>query len=339
MRRTGRTDSLAMCARFLAGAALVFLAAACAAADRVGWPVHLRFLTGPNGGQWHAMGEPIADALAQAVLPTSSRTGGGLSNIEAVDRKAADIAFTLGCFLGAFESGEEEYRAARPDNVAVLANVYPQVLYVLVREDFAEERGIETMGDLLSKSAGMRFASLKPGTASEFILAVLLKYGYETDFEKLAAAGWDISFADYAEIADNLVAGDLDCFAYTAGTDVPLIHTIEEHIDVRILPIERDVLGVLSAKFRINIYEIAPGQYRCAQETIPTLGDYTCIVVRKDFPDDLAAAIARTLWKSRDEIAAVVADFGALSPETALPDGLFVHPGARRFWETVRLDT
>ena len=233
-----------------------------------GWPSHLRLLTGPTGGQWFMLGEPIADALSQHVLPTTSRIGGGVANIGSVNMKQGDIAFTLACFLGAAQSGEEEYRGIKTDNTALLASVYPQVLYFLVRKDFAAKHGITSVETLLQKNIPLRFASLKPGTASEFILQMLLKYGYNTNFAKLRDQGWRLSFNNYAETADNFVAGEIDCFAYTAGTTVPLILTMEENTEVTVLPIDPKVLDLLSQKFKTHTYVIAPGTYKSVTSPI-----------------------------------------------------------------------
>lgn len=300
------------------------------------WPAHLRVLTGPNGGQWFQMGEPLADILSRNVAPATSRSGGGLSNISHLNGKTADMGFTLACFLGAAQSGEPEYQHIAMDNVSLLANVYPQVLYVLVRKDFAVEHGIDSMETLLGKKIPLRFASLKPGTASEFILSMLLKHGYNTSFEALKAQGWLLSFNDYAETADNFVEGAIDCFAYTAGTEVPLIRTLEEHTRAVILPLSPTVLEALSKKFKTGIHVIQPGDYRSVTEPILTLGDATCLVVRKDFPDNLVYAMTKAVWENRKTVTDVVKDFGALSPETAMPEGLPVHPGARQFWETLK---
>lgn len=301
--------------------------------SKEGWPTHLRVLTGPNGGQWFNMGEPIANTLSREVLSTTSRIGGGVDNLEAVHSKLGDIGFTLGCFLGASKSGEEEYKKFAFENVAVLTNVYPQVLYFLVRKDFAAKHGIVDVETLLQKKMPLRFASLRPGTASEFILTLLLKYGYNTNFNKLAAQGWEITFNNYAETTDNFVDGQIDCFAYTAGTVVPLIKTMEQHTEVLILSVNKKVLDLLQEKFKTRTYVIQPGVYESVTSPLATLGDYTTLVVRKDLPDDLVYKISQALWSNRDYIARVVEDFGQLSPQTALPEGLYIHPGAKKFWE------
>lgn len=292
-------------------------------------------LTGPNGGQWFTMGEPIAEVLSKSVAPATSRMGGGMANIGSLNKGTGDLAFSLTCFLGASQSGEEEYRNIRFDNAMLMANVYPQVLYFLLRKDFAEKHGVTSVESLLKLEMPLRFASLKPGTASEFILNLLFKYGYGTSFDKLRAQGWITSFNNYAETADNFVSGDLDCFAYTAGTTVPLILTMEEHTDVVILPVEQRVLDLLAEKFKTSTYTINPGDYKCVKEPVNTLGDWTCILVRKDLPADLVFAVNKALWEGRGYISGVIKDFGGLSPATALPKGLEAHPGSVEFWNSL----
>ncbi|CAK7070045.1 MAG: hypothetical protein DELT_01826 [Desulfovibrio sp.] len=318
------------------GAFCFFPQAGEAAAARNGWPTHLKMLTGPNGGQWFMMGEPIAEVLSKSVVPTTSRIGGGMANITSLNKGVGDLGFSLTCFLGASQSGEEEYKNIQFDNAMLMANVYPQVLYFLLRKDFAEKHGITSVESLLKLQMPLRFASLKPGTASEFILNLLFKYGYDTSFAKLRDQGWLISFNNYAETADNFVSGELDCFAYTAGTTVPLILTMEQHTEVVILPVEQKVLDLLSQKFKTSTYTIEPGDYKCVKEPINTLGDWTCILVRKDLPEDLVAAVNKALWEGRDYISGVIKDFGGLSPDTALPAGLEAHPGSVTFWNSLK---
>ena len=103
-----------------------------------------------------------------------------------------------------------------------------------------------------------------------------------------------------------------------------------------ILPLDQKVLDMLAAKFRTGAYVIRPGDYKNVTAPISTLGDYTCLVVRQDLPADLVAAVNSALWEERDRIAAVIKDFGALSPDTALPSGLPTHPGSVKFWNSLR---
>jgi TRAP transporter TAXI family solute receptor len=298
------------------------------------WPAGLRLLSGPNGGQWYFLGDAIAEAFTKHLLPTVSRIGGGVANIASVGGKTADVGFTLNCFLGASASGEEEYKSIKLENTAVLADIYPQVMYFLVRKDFADAHGIKDLDGLVALKAPVNFASLHPGTASEFLLSMILKYGYGTDVEKLGSEnGWNVVYGNYAEIADDIADGALDCFAYSAGVDVPLIHAIEGTTDVLILPMRKEVLSTLAGKFKTVVHVIEAGQYKNVSDPVETLGDYTCLITRADLPDDLVYGMANALWEDRAVITRTVADYGRLDQKTAVPDGLATHPGALRFWK------
>ena len=300
------------------------------------YPAHLRLLTGPNGGQWFTAGERLAPILTRSIAPTNSRIGGGVANIAAVDKRLGDLAFTLACFLGAAQSGEAEYKSMVAENAVLMAKIYPQVLYFLMRKEVAAKYGITDVASLLKQRAPLRFASLKPGTASEFILNMLLKYGYDTNFAKLRDQGWSLEFNNYAETADNFVEGKLDCFAYTAGTEVPLILAMEQHTGVVVLPIEQRVLDLLAKKFNTGAYAIMPGLYQSVKAPITTLVDATCLIVRKDLPDTLVFDICKAIWTNKASLVEAVKDFQTLSPGSAAPPGVPIHPGARKFWDSVK---
>ena len=318
------------------GSPFAFAASPVPKAGTMERPAHLRFLSGPNGGQWFTAGERLAPILTRNVAPTTSRIGGGVANIAAVDKRLGDLGFTLTCFLGAAQSGEPEYQSMAAENVTLLANIYPQVLYFLMRQEVADKYGVKDVASLLQQRAPLRFASLKPGTASEFILNMLLKYGYDTNYTKLREQGWSLAFNNYAETADNFVEGTIDCFAYTAGTEVPLILTMEKHARVVVLPVEQRVLDLLEKRFKTCTYTIQPGLYTSVTAPIATLGDSTCIIVRKDLQEDTVFAITKALWENKNGLVDAVKDFQALSPQTAMPKGFDIHPGAKKFWDSVK---
>ncbi len=305
------------------------------AVSKDAWPHHLRVLIGANGGQWSMMGEPIVEALSGRVLPTSSRIGNAVSNIKEVNFKDADLAFTLRCFLEVANSEEAEYQDIALDNTVLMANMYPQVLYFLVRKDFAVKNNITNVESLLQKKMPLRFGALKPGTSSEFVLSLLLKYGYNTNLKQLGAEqGWSISYNNYKEAADKFVAGEIDCFVCTAGIKEPLILEVEKYTSVSILPLDQEVLDLLSEKFKTTTHVIEPGVYASIDKPVKVLADRTCLMVRKDFPDDLVFEITKALWENKDKISLTINDFSTLEPENALDNDSPMHPGAIKFWSS-----
>lgn len=304
--------------------------------DRSDWPAHLTLLTSPAGGQWFSLGPIIADVLNNDLLPTASRAGKGVDNINRISQKQGDIAFTLSCFLNGGLSGSEEYKTLETENVRIIANVYPQILYVLLRKDFAKKHNITNVSDLLALKEPVRFASLRQGTSSEFILKILLQYGYNTSFKQLQAQGWEILFGKFAEITDNFVAGKLDCFTYTAGTTVPLIKEMEKHIKITILPIEKKVLSLLSEKFKTDTYIIESGDYNAITKPTPTLSTYATLIVNKDLPATLVHEVLNLIFQNKWHIGSKIIDFTTLSPDTAIPESLPMHPAALKFWNNMK---
>ncbi len=300
------------------------------------WPAHLRLVSGPTGGEWHMTGERMAGILSTSLLRTNNRPGGGFSNIESIRTKTADIGFSVTCFLGPTLQAAGSLRHIDTQNVTVLANLYPQVLYFILRKEFADKHNITSVESLLTLEMPLRFASLKQGTASEFILNVLLQHGYNTDFDQLRAQGWRFTFGNYAECADGFVSGDIDCFAYTASVTVPLILAMEEHTPLTVLPVTQKAIDIMGEKMGMHAYTIGPGVYSSVQSPVQTLADYSCLIVREDLPDDLVFAFCRTIWEQRQRIAEAFGDFTQLNAATALPKNTKTHPGAVRFWQSVR---
>lgn len=300
------------------------------------WPAHLTIYTGATGGQWFSLGTSIASILNANLLPTASHVGGGVTNIKRLTNKHGDIGFTLACFMMNATSDTDKYKILGTENIRVIANVYPQILYFLVRKDFADEHNIKTIPDLLALKKTVRLASLNYGTASEFFLTMLFEHGYNADREKLKKQGWQFTFNNHTGISDDFVNGDLDCFVYMAGEDVPLIKNMEEYIDITILPIEENILSSLNEEFKTETYIIKPGTYNSITTPIKALSSVTTFIVHKDIPNTLVYEILNSIYKNKSAIVHDVADFAHLSADTAIPTCLPIHPGALKFWNDIK---
>lgn len=298
-------------------------------------PGTINILTGPPGGQWNALGNELEKLLREVGIPARSHIGGGVDNLRKVGDNEADIGFTLYSFMGAAGAGEKELPAVNLDNAVLLANLYPQVLYIIVRKDVATRYNIKTLRDLLNVADPIRFATLQKGTGSEFIFNMLLKSAYRTDYDKLAEHGWKINFMSYANITEKFLAGELDVCAYTAGPGTYLIPILEEkNLDAILLPVDEEMLNLMTHQFMTITYVINKGDYKSVDEDILTLGDYSSLVVRRALPDDLVFKINEILWNRKADLAKVSEDINTLSPRFAVAGQSQVHPGSLKFWHS-----
>ena len=62
------------------------------------------------------------------------------------------------------------------------------------------------------------------------------------------------------------------------------------------------------------------------------VGDYTCIVIRKDLPESLVYELNKAIWEHKAELVAAVKDMGELEPSIALPEKVPAHEGSVKFW-------
>ena len=79
---------------------------------------------------------------------------------------------------------------------------------------------------------------------------------------------------------------------------------IESKLDVVLLPVEQEALDVLSEAYGTETFTIEPGTYKAAKEPIKTVGDYTCIVVRKDLPESLVFELNKAIWDNKESLVA-----------------------------------
>ncbi len=98
-------------------------------AKRQGWPSHLRILSGATGGQWEILGNAISDTLNNKLIPSSCKLGRGMDNMDKIEQNLGDLAFSMSCFLPSLNQKD-----SLRNNTVLLVNLYPQVLYILLRK-------------------------------------------------------------------------------------------------------------------------------------------------------------------------------------------------------------
>lgn len=291
-----------------------------------------RLVSGPQGGNWFVLGGAFSSYFTKAGVQTSASTGGGVSNVININRKKADVGFSVGSLLGAAIKGEGKFK--KPiKNAVLLANLYPQITYFIAREDFAKKNNIKTLGDAL-KVKDLRIASLKPGSSSEFVVSSLLKLGYNMDWKKIKKGGGNVQFASYSDGAGLIADNHIDMFAFSVGQIASIIMNIESQTKIVILPVEKEALAKLGDTYGTGTHIIKPGIYKSVTGDIPTVGDYTVAVIRADMPDDVAKKMAQTLLARKGDLTNTIKDFSAFDAKSAISKTLPMHKAAKGYFES-----
>lgn len=316
--------------------ALALAAMPAAAAPKAGWPQQIKFMAGPPGGNWFALGSALSDMWSKNVIQTTSSSGGAVANIINSDVKKGDFGFSNTAILGAALKGEQAFLGKPTKNAVIMANLYTQYTYFIMRKDFAAKNKITKLGDIFDKKIACRMATLKPGTGSEFVVKNLFQKGYGVTYKDIKAMGGSMEFASYEGGADLLADNHIDMFAFSVGKVASIVMNIESKCDIVILPVDDSALKALADAYGTVTFTVDPGIYKSVTKPVKTVGDYTCIVIRKDLPDDLVTDLCKALWVNKKNLAKAVKDVDELDPKTAVPTGVETHKAAVKFWKEAK---
>lgn len=302
-------------------------------------PSQLKFMAGPPGGNWFALGGALADLWSKEVMPTTSVTGGAVANIINAHMRKGDLGFSNTTMVAVAQKGSDlgTFKQLTP-NAKMLANLYTQYTYFIARKDFAEANGIKTVDDLVNKKVKFRFATLKTGTGSEFVVKYVFSAGYGVDYRKaIKEWGGTVEYASYSGGADLIADNHLDVFAFSVGKVAAIVMQIESTTDVVFLGMSQEALDKVGEAMGSVTFTVDPGIYKSlpeGSEPVKVVGDYTCIVVRGDLDDQVVYDICKSMYENVDTLAAAVKDIGELDPATAIPssDAIVSHPGAIKYW-------
>jgi len=299
------------------------------------WPSTLRFLHGAPGGTWEQIGGVFAELISKNLVPTTTRTGGGVSNIINLNDGKGDLGLT-GAVLGMPAMRGDPPFEKKIDNVAAIANLYRQWFYFIISKDFADKYGIKSVDDIFKKKVPIRLASLKPGTLSEFTLKAFLETGYGVTYDDIKSWGGEVVWASYSDGANQLINGNIDAFAFTLSMPSTVIMQIEAQKEIYILPISEEVRKKMADTYGTVTFTFEPGVYKSIKEPVPTIGTYTVLIVRKDLPEDLVYQITKLYFENKDELAKSIKALGELdASEAAKNTGFPLHPGAEKYYKEI----
>lgn len=282
----------------------------------------LAIATGNSTGVYYVLGGAIANLLsAETPLKvTAAETGASVQNVEQLVAGDYDIAFSLSDTAADAVNGDGAFAEKQP--IEALGTIHSNYTQVLVRKD----SGIKTLEDL--KGHSISTGSPKSGTE---VIALRL----------LEAAGLDpetdvnAQRLDLATSVDGLTNGTIDALVWSGGLPTPNITElftsnpdVAEFIDIT--PVLGEMQEVNTAYQEGEI----PADTYALDEDVPTIVVSNMLLVRDDFPDATACAIASKVWGNVDQLTAVHSAAEEFSPETAREtDPVPLSEGAERAFD------
>ncbi|WP_211250217.1 TAXI family TRAP transporter solute-binding subunit [Fodinicurvata fenggangensis] len=301
----------------------------------------LRIGTASTAGIYFPIGGLIASAISSPpgsrecerggscgvpnLIATAQSTEGSASNVEAIEQgnletalAQADVAFWAYHAEGPYE-GREPLR-----NLRTIANLYPEVIQVVTRE----EAKIESPHDL----KGKRISLDQQGSGSLVdALLILEAWGLSPD-------DFEASYLAPNVAASQLRKGELDGFFMVAGTPTPAISDLAEEIPIRLLRLEGEPVERLRNRYPFfSVAEVMEETYEGIPNT-PSLSVGAQWLVDARLEEQLVFQMTQAFWHPRHRQLFEEGHPQArrISLDTALNGlGTPLHPGAKRYYESI----
>jgi hypothetical protein len=297
-----------------------------------------------TSGTFFEIGAVIASAISKPVgsppcehggncgvpglVAVTQATQGSVENLRMVGAGQLESGIAQSDIVSWAYAGTGIFSADGPlKNLRAIANLFPESLQLVVRDDSA----IRTVADLRGKRISLGQAG--SGTLADARVVLSAAGLSEKDLTS--------EYLRPGVAAANVTEGTLDGFFLIGGVPVPAIRELAAATSVRLVPIDGDTLAKMretSTSYRRSV--IPAGTYPGISAETPTIGFNALWIVSADASDDLIYAITKTLWNEATQH--LLAAHGSIGRQVRLEDALDglsvpLHPGAKRFYREVGL--
>jgi TRAP transporter TAXI family solute receptor len=230
--------------------------------------------------------------------------------------------------------GDELYNGKKAENIrALVGGLNPVFIGAMVRNDFIQKTGLDTLDKILSSGKPIRIVMKPQGSnippAVDTILAA-----YGLDRSKIKANGGEIIQVAPSQIPAVLRDGRADILFDTILKGHPMITEVSLTADVRFLDISDRALKALAET------GVKPSQFPewFKGQSGPTKsGDFgTVLIAHANVPDEVAYQITKTVIESMPEMAKDYPAWANFKPDQAGKKentGIPLHPGAARYFK------
>lgn len=285
----------------------------------------LEFTTGGTGGTYYPLGGELAEIFSAETDASVNyvESGGSGENLGRVYNEQSQLALTQNDTAALAYTGDlEDLEGIEINNVGWIANLYPEAMHIVVRED----SGIETIEDL----EGATIAVGDAGSGTRAISDAILEY-YEIDFTP--------EVTDFGASTEMLGDGQIDASMFVAGPPVAALTSLAATTDVTLLSVEDADAEEIAEGGLFDPYTIESGTYDFVEDDVTTISVFAALVASTtQVSDDLAYDLTAALFDNSESITLDVGENIGLDEALLGLGDLPLHPGAERYFEEQDVD-
>jgi uncharacterized protein len=303
-------------------AALCALAVLPAAAQE---KVNIFIATGPTSGVYYPMGGGMADILTKYVPglnATAGTTAGSIANLQLMQTKKADIAFSMADAGWDAFKGQQKFQD-KPVPVRALMVLYPNRMHVVT----VEGTGINKFSDL----KGKRVSTGAVNSATEVMAARLV------EAQGMSFKDFTQERLDPGKSADAIKDKKLDAFFWVGGVPTSAVTDLAATPGVKLKLIDHDdgVDGMVKIYGPLYVKDVIPAKSYPGQDQNNRIATvWNVLLARADVSDEVAYNIVKTMFERKDDMARVHAEARNFDMKYQTNAAAVVpfHPGALKYF-------
>jgi TRAP transporter TAXI family solute receptor len=280
--------------------------------------------TGPTSGVYYPMGGGLADLLTKHVPSlnaTAGTTAGSIANLQLMQNKKADIAFTMADASWDAYKGQQKFQSGAVPLRALMV-LYPNRMHVVT----VEGTGINKFSDL----KGKRVSTGAVNSATE-VMALRMTEAHGMTFKDFTQER-----LDPGKSADAIKDKKLDAFFWVGGVPTAAVTELAATPGVKIKLIDHDdgVPGMNKIYGPLYVKDVIPGKTYPGQDQQSRIATvWNVLVARADVSDQVAYDVVKTIFERK-------ADMERVHPESRNFDMKYqtnaasvipFHPGAIKY--------
>jgi uncharacterized protein len=284
----------------------------------------LALATAGTGGVYYVLGGALADRWSRA-LPdhhvVAEVTGGSVENLNLLLRGDVAVAFSMGTIAHQARTGSGPFEGGGAREVVTLAALYPNALHLVTLAG----SGIRGLEDL----RGRRVSVGAPGSGTEVAARTVL------EANGLTYQDLQVQRLNFNETANAIRDGQIDAGFWSVGPPTSSLMDLATARDIHLVPLSGEE-GRRAAErdSTLRPFTLPSGTYPGQDEAVETVSTANVLVVRADFPEELACALTRDLLAGREALAGVHPVARSITVEYTLSDSpIPLHPGSVRCLE------
>lgn len=289
----------------------------------------LVFATGGTAGVYYPFGGELATIYEDEIDDVNVNyveSGGSAENVGQIYQEEWQIGFSDNGTANLAVQGElPGLEGETLDNIGWIANLYPEALHIVVRDD----SDYQSIADLEGATIAVGDAGSGTRITSD---AVLESYGLEEgDYEP--------EVTDFGSSTEMLADNQIDATMFVVGTPVSGLTQLSAQTDVRLLPVDEDVATEVEEAGNETPYDIPADVYDFLDEDVETLAVFATIVASTtQVSEDVGYDITKATFENADDITVEASQFIDLDEALLGIGDIPLHPGAERYYEEQGID-